>query len=61
MLLKSIFGWIMLDYGPKLSQVGNKMVPKIDVNFERPFFKKLFFLRKNNGFLDPTGPSWEQK
>ena len=43
MLLKSIFGWIMLDYGPKLSHVGNKMVSKIDANFERPFFKKHCF------------------
>ena len=60
MLLKSIFGWIMLDYGPKLSHIGNKMVSKIDVNFESLFFKKSwFFLRKNSVFWDPMGRSWK--
>ena len=55
MLLKSIFGWIMLDYDPKLSHVGNKMVSKIDVNFERPFFKKtMFSLRKSKVFWKMT-------
>ena len=47
MLLKLIFGWIMLDYVPKLRHVGNKMVSKIAFNIERPCFKKpCFFLWK---------------
>ena len=47
MLLKLIFGWIMLDYVPKLRHVGNKMVSKIAFNIERPCFKKpCFFLGK---------------
>ena len=52
MLLKSIFGWIMLDYGPKLSHVGNKMVSKIDVNFKRPFFKKPCFSQEKTMFFE---------
>ena len=50
MLFKSIFGWLMLDYVPKLSHVGNKMVSKIDVNFERPFSKNIVFPRKTMFF-----------
>ena len=47
MLLKLIFGWIMLDYVPKLRHVGNKMVSKIAFNIERPCFKKpCFFIGK---------------
>ena len=59
MLLKSIFGWIMLDYGPKLSHVGNNMVSKIDVNFERPFFKKTCFPKEHHVFLRSNGSKLE--
>ena len=59
MLLKSIFGWILLDYGPKLSHVGKNMVSNIDVNLERPFFKKQFFPIEKQCFSRSDGSKLE--
>ena len=40
---------------PKRSQVGTKMESKIDVNFERRFFKNLYFLKVKPCFLRSNG------